>query len=174
MISKASKLSRLLTLITLAIMAMACNKRDPHPELKDPLYSDLQNRLKQTEQELAAAKEALKEAEDNLAKVVPQTGQIKYAMKRHREAKDRLLKLNQQIRYYEIKLESQVWKAKKEYLQARFAGAQWPKTDDLEDFRAMMKARQIEKNWSAKNRRKELGFKVDRKPADQAPGEDGK
>ncbi len=152
-------------LLGLSVLQISCNRKDPNPEVRDPLYLELQAKLKEAEQELAAAQAQYAEAEANLAKVTPQTGQIKYASKRLWSSAERIIKLQQIVRYFEIKIESQKWRAKEEYLISYYKKTPWPNEKPREDFRAMYKARQIERNWSAKARREELNLPVGRKPA---------
>lgn len=165
MLASVIKNSILLLLLGLTSLAIGCNRKDPMPELRDPLYNELQVKLKEVEAELAAAQAALAEAESNLGKVVPQTGQIKYANKRLWQATDKIMKLGQQKRYLEIKIESQKWRAKEEYLISFYKKTPWPTQKPLEDFQTMQKAQQIERNWSAKARREELHLPVGRQPA---------
>lgn len=149
----------------MVIAIVGCNKKDPTPELRDPLIQELENRKKVVEQELVSAKEALTEAEANMSKVVPQTGQIKYATKRVNQARSRITKAQQQIQFLEIKIEAQKYRAREEYLKAYYAKKDWPSDEDREDFRLMVKAYEMERNWSAKDRREALGFKNGRQPA---------
>lgn len=173
MLNKAVQLSRFLTVITLGIILFGCNKKDPNPELRDPMSLELETRKKLAESELAAAKESLKEAEGNLAKVVPQTGQIKYATKRLNDANNRITKLEQVIKYFEIKLESQKFRARESYLTAFYDKKPWPNEEEKENFDLMVKAHEVERNWSAKNRREALGFPNGHEAPAKKPASEG-
>lgn len=156
---------KVLILVGALYLQVGCHSKDPNPELKDPLFIELQGKMKEAEQELQAAQAAHTEALANLQKVTPQTGQIKYAMKRVNDSKDRIVKTQQQIKYLEIKIESQKWRAKESYLAAFYNHTPWPSQDEVEEFRTMYKARQTERNWSAKSRREAMHLPVGRQPA---------
>ena len=94
-------------LIIFAVMfLLGCNKPDPHPELKDPIYQDLQREFAEAQKAVDAEKSLLAEHEKNLKEVIPQTGQIKYAQKRVSESLARLEKLKQLVKYWEIRIKT--------------------------------------------------------------------
>lgn len=153
------KTSLILILMTFLV---ACTKRDPTPELRDPLFLALENAKKEAEQSLVVAHEHLAEAEALMVKVVPQTGQIKYATKRLQGAKLQVTRASQQVRYFEIKIEAQRFRSREEYTVAHFAKQPWPRENDREDFLTMKREYEKERAWSSKSRRENLGLPVGR------------
>ena len=150
---------RIFILVILGVLLLAgCNRKDPSPELVDPLYLELEKMKKSAETDLKTAEEAYAEAEGNMAKVQPQTGQIKYATKRLNESKARVVKAKQLVNYYGVKYESRKWSAREEYLKAYYDKTPWPVTEPLDSFKLSLKLSQNEREWSAKKRREELGF----------------
>lgn len=168
---------RILILATLGLLVLAgCNRKDQSPELVDPLYMELEKMKKAAETDLKTAEEAYAEAEGTMAKVQPQTGQIKYATKRLNEAKARVVKAKQMVNYYGVKYEARKWSAREEYLKAYYDKTGWPTQEPLENFKLSLKLSQTEKEWSAKKRREELGFpnldpkkEAEKGPAAEAP-----
>lgn len=136
----------------LALILIACNKPDPNPELKDPIYADLEARRKQIEGEIEAEKKNLEEAQAEIDKAVPQTGQVKFAQKHYYEIKNRIEKLQQQALYYKLRHESRMQEARESYLKAYKKGESWPDPQEFEDYRISESARTKSRNWSVKER----------------------
>lgn len=162
-----------LVLASLIVLG-GCNSKNPAPELVDPLYLELEKEKKSAEADVKAAEEALAVAEDNMKKVVPQTGQIKYAAKRLNEAKNRLIQTKQYVQYFDVKIESRKWAAREEYLKSYYGKSPWPRQEPLETFLLNKTLGQTPKEWSAKKRREMLGFptqstQTDRDPATANP-----
>ncbi len=136
------------------LVLSACNKPDPHPELRDPIYKDIEAKQKELAGAIESEKKALEEAEIKLKAVVPQTGQIKFARKRVFESKARIEKLEQLRRYYTIRLESRKLEAQDEYLDAfgRGKGGEWPAPEAYADYQINESARTKSRNWSVKER----------------------
>ncbi|MGE5086962.1 MAG: hypothetical protein ACM3MG_11720, partial [Bacillota bacterium] len=61
---------RIITAFAILFLITACNKPDPNPELKDPIYADLQTQLGAATQALEAEKKKLEGFEKDLAAVV--------------------------------------------------------------------------------------------------------
>ncbi|PWU22595.1 MAG: hypothetical protein C5B49_00355 [Bdellovibrio sp.] len=154
------KMRLILSVVSLlaAGLLISCNKRDPTPENRDPLFLELDARRRQTDQDLAAARAAYEEAQSKLLDVAPQTGQIKYAQKRIADTEERITKLEQLLKYYEIKYESQRWRAREAYLLAEFDNKPWPNQQEREDFLESLRAESSPHTWSVSDRRASLGL----------------
>lgn len=61
---------------------LGCEKPNPNPENLDPIYADIEKNRKAAEADLSAAEKQLEGFRADLEKVVPQTGQVKFARKR--------------------------------------------------------------------------------------------
>lgn len=168
----------LLGLILLTTGLFGCNRKQQNPELVDPLYVELERQKKAAETDLKSAQEAQLEAESNMEKVKPQTGQIKYATKRLNEAKNRVIKAKQLVLYFALKIEARMWSAREEYLSSYYDKSPWPNPEPLEVFKLNQRLSLSERDWSSKKRREALGFKVQdiqkdtqpRDPADTTKG----
>lgn len=160
---------KLFSILCLCLMIAACNKPDPNPELMDPIYKDLSSSITSLNQQLEAEQKALEENETNLKQVIPQTGQNKYAEKRIRESKERIIKLNQEKAYIELKLEAQKRKAKKSYLLAYNKGEIWPNSKDWDEYQIQKKFRTASPIWDVKKRISDLGGPEKEKAPGSAP-----
>ncbi|WP_413569136.1 hypothetical protein ACLWBD_17650 [Bdellovibrio sp. HCB117] len=160
---------RIVCLIILSFALSACNKPDPNPELKDPIYSDLSATLAATTQAIEAEKKALEGFQKELSEVVPQTGQIKYAQKRVFDSQQKIARLEQEKQYYELKIEARKKSSKKSYMAAFKKGESWPNPKEFEDYQAQKKFREAKRTWDVKQRMQELGVGDEKAPA--APAE---
>lgn len=147
---------RLLSVIIISILLISCNKPDPHPELKDPIYSDVSALLATTTQALEAEKKTLEGNIKALGDVVPQTGQIKYAQKRVDESKAKIVFLEQEKQYLELKRAARQKEAQKSYSVAFKKGETWPNPEEWRSYEAEKRLRNAKRNWDVKERMKEL------------------
>lgn len=164
-------LFRLLTLLFLCAAIISCNKPDPNPELKDPIYNDLNSRLGSTKQALEAEKKALEGFEQALKEVVPQTGQIKYAQKRVYESQAKIMRLGQELKYLEYKIVSRKKDAKKSYSEAFKKGATWPNPAEFEAYQGAQRLRAAKSSWDTQARVQSLSAGAKKAPAGH--GEEG-
>lgn len=144
----------ILCLLTFALAS--CKKPDPHPELKDPVYNDLNATLGTVTQLYNAEIKALEGFEKELREVVPQTGQIRYAQKRVRESKEKISKLEQEKQFLELKIQTRLKETKKSYMEAFKADKPWPDPSEWETYRIQRKFQQAKKTWDVKERMKQL------------------
>lgn len=165
-----SVLMRIFSLIIIILSLVACNKPDPNPELKDPIFNDLNTSLAAATQALEAEKKNLEGHEQALSDVVPQTGQIKYAQKRVGESKARINLLEQEKQYLELKIQGRKAAAKKSYAQAFKKGEPWPDPKEWESYQLEKKMRTSKRTWDVNQRLKDLGFKDEKTPEPAAGG----
>nr|BFD61312.1 hypothetical protein CKG001_34190 [Bdellovibrio sp. CKG001]BFD64776.1 hypothetical protein BdHM001_34570 [Bdellovibrio sp. HM001] len=161
---------RIICLIILSLSLVACNKPDPNPELKDPIFNDLQANAAETSQLLEAEKKNLEGFEKELSDVVPQTGQIKYAQKRVRESKERIVRLEQEKQYLELKVDARKREAKKSYSKAFKKGDPWPDPQEWDSYQTEKRLRNAKRTWDAKERMKEAGLGQEKTPEPAAGG----
>lgn len=165
-------------LLLLIPLLGACEKKqDPHPELRDPIYSDLKAELALVEQGLTAEKKTLEGHEAELKDVVPQSGQIKFAQKRIYESRDKITKLEQRKTYFELKINARVSEARKAYRAAFKKGEDWPDPKEFEEYKIAGKLRRDGiAGWNVEKRMEDAGIPFTRKdgkpsapPAPAAP-----
>lgn len=126
--------------IAFALFLASCNKKDPNPELSDPIYKDLT-------EELGIASKALEDEEKNLASLmkekdqaVPQTGQIKYATKKVYDSQARVDVLRQQKQFFEIKIELRKHEVQQRYAESlKEGGRPWPDQAEIATYMSVAK-----------------------------------
>lgn len=151
-------MTKKLVLFAFILSLVGCNKPDPNPEKKDPIYSDLIARASAVTAELNAERKALQDHEKTLTEVIPQTGQIKYAKKRVYETQEKIQKLEQEEQYLKLKILDRARVAKKSYLAAFKEGKSWPDPAEYESYRTEMKLRSAKTAWDVKERMKDAGL----------------
>ena len=164
---------KLLILPLFFLGAMGCHKPDPHPEAMDPIYKDIEKAQGEVKSQLDSESKAFEEAKNEVKKVVPQTGQIKYAQKHYFDSVARLQKLKQLHRYYTLRLKSRESEAQELYLKAFAKDQPWPDPEEFEVYKITESARTKSRHWSVKERiEKERGPAME-KPAGEGGGEGG-
>jgi len=91
---------KVITFLFLSLVIIACDKPNPEPEKLDPIYAAIEKELKDAEAAVASSEKAVIDTQDTYNKAVPQTGQIKFALKRLNEAKALLDKQKQMKQYW--------------------------------------------------------------------------
>lgn len=161
---------RFFYILFITTLLIGCDKPDPHPELKDPIYNDLISSLSSTQKALEDEKKTLEGHIKESADVVPQTGQIKYAQKRINESKSRITRLEQEVQYLELKVEARKSASRSKYLQAFKKKEAWPDSKEWENYKIEKKLQSAKKTWDVRERIKESGFGQEKTPAPSAGG----
>jgi len=157
----------------LFLFFLGCTKVDPHPENRDEIYSDLGSELEIATKTLEAAEKGLLSAQEEMKKAIPQTGQIKYATKKLRNAEAFLAEMKQRKIYFDIKRER-----RKAYVQFRYkeslssGGRPWPDPKEIEEYKALTKFNREKLEWDrTKGTRKDVPRGTKSSPADQNPAQ---
>jgi hypothetical protein len=164
-----SFLFRLFFSLAVIHLSFSCSKRNPNPELLDPIYLDLLALEGEAQKAVAVEEGFLAEHEKALKSVVPQTGQIKYAEKRYWESINRVTKARQQARYYEVKRRARKLQARRDYSIAYSRGLPWPPPSEYSEYSSKKAIEaNVGKKWSAKDRVESL--RVPEQPQKAAGG----
>jgi len=155
----------------LFLFFLGCTKVDPHPENRDEIYADLGVELDIATKALEGAEKNLVAAQDEMKKAVPQTGQIKYATKKLRNAEAYLAEMKQRKIYFDIKRER-----RKAYVQFRYqeslksGGRAWPDPKEIEEYKAIAKFNRDKLEWDrTKGIKKDVPRGTKSSPADENP-----
>lgn len=132
---------------------VGCNKPDPHPERADVIYQDIQSELATVRKNIDDTNKALLEHEANLKKVVPQTGQVRYAQKRLWESRKVLDLFQQQEKYWVIREEQRRLFVRRRNLEAHQKGQKWSDERELKEYQDEKRLRQARLNWDVRQRR---------------------
>ncbi len=146
------KTLRITTLLIFSLFFIACDKPNPEPEKIDPIYADIQARLGAVTSQIKSAEKDLEDNKKEFEKVVPQTGQIKFAQKRVDDSDAALKKLQQMQLYWELKLKTRKNWAREQYLKAYNKKEAWPDPKEYEEYIAQKKLEEAPTTWDAKKR----------------------
>lgn len=130
---------------------LSCNKKDPTPELSDPIYTDLSSELSIAQKNLEAEKSQCAKMKSELEQATPQTGQNKYAAKRYYESVNNLDGYKQQVKYFEIALELRKNEARARYQESLLNGGRpWIDPKEIEDYHVRLKLQKAKLTWGKK------------------------
>lgn len=139
-------------LIILLLALVGCEKMDPAPELKDPIYKDLQDQLSSAQKQLSDEIKVLSDHNKALTAVVPQTGQIKYAKKRVFDSQNRISRFEQQVMYWKIRIVERQKHTRREYAQAFHSKKEWPRPEEYQQYLSEKRLRAAKNNWDSRER----------------------
>lgn len=135
-------------LVLSLFFAFSCTKRDPHPELKDEIYSDLLAEQDIWTKSVEAAKKDLEGLEKDVKSSVPQTGQLKSFEAKYFEAKNAIVKMEQQKQYFDIKVEQRKNEVQDRYEESfRKGGRKWPDPEEVATYKAKLKLYREKIEW---------------------------
>lgn len=141
-----------LILISLCIFALSCKQEDPTPELSDKIFKDLQAELEIAKKNTEAEESQQKRVLDEFSKVIPQTGQHKFAEKRVFDSQNQLAVYRQQEKYFEVKLEERRIYVRKRYLESLLPkGRPWPAPEEDAEYALRLKLRRAKLDWDKRN-----------------------
>ena len=147
-------------LLLLIFSFVGCSKPDPNPELKDPIYSDINSEISALTQQIESEKNQLKNHTQELEEAPPQTGKVKFALKRQSESRFRINSLEQEKKYVELKLASRKRFARESYNKAFNNKTAWPDPKEWESYSAEKRLRNAKKEWDVKQRIKEAQIEM--------------
>ncbi len=130
------------------LLSFSCSKRDPNPELKDEIYSDLLAEREIMSKSVEAAEKELADLEKTIKEAVPQTGQAKSFSAKYFEGKNAFEKLKQQKQYFDIKVEERKLDVQDRYAESlRKDGRKWPDPEEVKIYKAKLKLYRDKITW---------------------------
>lgn len=147
-------------LIILLIFSSGCNKPNAHPELLDPIFIEIQQKVEQTKKKVDEDRKNVDNAMEEVSKAKPQTGEKVRAVKKLTEMNERLVKSVQNQKYWQVKLESRRLDDRESYLKAWHAHENWPDHINTKEYFDKNKLEQQYPSWDVKKRMAETGTKM--------------
>lgn len=144
------EMSRQLQLLFFMILLLsACRKEDPNPENLDPIYADLVKRNASDESELNEEKKKLLKAKDDVSVALPNTIDLKNALRDKAHAEQAIARLEQKIRFSKIRIERRRVEDKLNYHEAFVANKEWPDKAEYQNYLTNMRLLEAPRNWDA-------------------------
>ncbi len=153
---------RMAIFLIFSVFLLGCEKREPTPELKDPIYLDIRTQQGLAEKAVAASNAKIAELKGELSAALPQTGQIKLLQRRIFQFEKERDIYQQQVKYWIIRLEDRAKQARIDYNKAYVDKKPWPNPKEYEVYLSEKKLRLAKIEWDAKQRLED--YKSDLKP----------
>lgn len=145
---KSASLRFLFMITTLCLVA--CKQEDPNPELKDPIYSDLQKRASEFKKGLEEEIKKQTDLKATLHKHEPNSLELKNAQRDLEASLKASLELDQKARYFDIRARRRLYEDRVAYREAFAKGEQWPNPREYSDYLVNMRLQAAPKNWGAR------------------------
>ena len=145
---------RRLVLVALSIIASTfltgCEKEDPIPEERDPIYKDLQKKESDYKKAYEENKAKIAEAMEKLEKIEPHSIEKKEVLRDLANFRRLALEGQQLSQYYRIRAERRKYVDRIEYKNAFRAKKEWPNPSDYSDYLKNNHLAQAPRNWNAR------------------------
>lgn len=139
-----------LLVLICALVVVGCKQRIADPENRDPIYRDLRDTLKSTQDELEKEKKNREALEKDLARSEPRTTEQFVARKDLAKSIEKLQKLEQMARYFTIRVERRSLEAKQSYEKAFQANQEWPPPQEFEIYKSAKALKSASSNWDSR------------------------
>lgn len=157
------------TITLIAIFSLVgCEKEDPNPELRDPIWQDISKRAADYEKQRDENKAKLATLREKLEKVEPNSMDLKDVKRDIAKTEKALLGSEQLYRYYKIRADRRKVVDKISAREAFAAKKEWPDKSEYSDYLTNIRLHEINLNWNA--RVPKLQDRLSRKPAKAEKG----
>ncbi len=130
----------ILTMIIISIACISCRNPDSTPELRDPIYLDLQKGLGIAEKDLKMVSDERPKIQDQLKTLNEQTGEYKARWKDYYSNEKKIYIAEQRLNYFKMAVDSRRKQARLEYLDhfKQEKEDEWPNPDDFAIYKSRM------------------------------------
>jgi peptidoglycan hydrolase CwlO-like protein len=130
----------ILTMIIISVACISCRKPESTPELRDPVYLDMQKRLSAQEKELKAATDERPKIQEDLTKLNPQSGEYKARWREYYENEKKIYLTEQKVSYFKMSIDSRRKAARLSYLEfyKNNKESEWPDPNDFARYKSRM------------------------------------
>ena len=140
---------QILSIVCLSLLLqIGCSRPNPTPELIDPIYRDIGEKAALSKAEADRVSEEIKTAKEELEKLPPRDPSLRKMRQDLKNKEAKLVQLEQQALYYEIRAEKRKAYAREDYLKAFNAGKPWPNPETKEAYELVGKLRAAPREWS--------------------------
>lgn len=145
-----SRFNFLILFLALALTLTGCKQEDPNPELKDPIYKDLQGRASEYKKAYEESKARIVVLRESLAKTEANSIERKDVQRDLAKTEKKLLNEEQLERYYRIRSERRKVMGRMEYKKAFSEGKEWPEPKEYSDYLVNIRLQGAHRNWNAR------------------------
>lgn len=137
-----------LFLLCFLIFGLGCSGKDPHPELRDPIYLDLRSMVGEYKKQVQDTQKQIEALGHDIKSAEPNTRELALFRKDYRKANVHLKFLTQKLKYYQIREERRKLEDRLHYSQALSQEREWPDPDEHRAYLANKKLRNAPSNWN--------------------------
>jgi hypothetical protein len=128
----------ILTMIIICVACISCRRPDSAPELRDPTYLDIQDRISYYEKELKAVSDERPKIEEGLKTINQQSGEYKMAWKEYYRNEKAIHVAEQKLLYFKMASDSRKKQARLSYLEyyQKNKENEWPDPNDFARYKS--------------------------------------
>jgi nitrate/nitrite-specific signal transduction histidine kinase len=141
---------RAIVIMTLFMSMLGCTTEDPHPELKDPIYKDLEARLTNHTKAIEEAKKKLGELRVAAGKAEANSIDRKDVLRDIAKQQVIVREAEKGARYYKIRADRRAVVDKIAAREALQAGKPWPDPNEYSQYKVNNRLREASLNWGAR------------------------
>ncbi|MEQ1876536.1 MAG: hypothetical protein ABL958_07810 [Bdellovibrionia bacterium] len=154
--------------LLLFIFLAACNRPDAYPELKDPIFHDMEADYRASQRERDTLEKEKEAAKADIPNAQPQTGETKAKWNVFFAAEKKYDKAVQMEHFHKLRLETRREEARKNYLAAFQAGQDWPPPDEYKAYQTEKRLRNAPKDWNTSLKEKLAAKKAGKSSKEQS------
>lgn len=130
------------------VALLGCESEDPNPELKDPIFKDLEKKRDDHAKALEEEKKKLEEFRKTLEKVEANSIEQKDVRRNIAKAESAILQHSQAATYYKIRAARRKVVDKISAKDAREAKKEWPDPAEYSEYQVNNRLRAVNLNWN--------------------------
>jgi hypothetical protein len=134
-------------MLMMAFCLTSCRQRDAQPELKDPLFAELNTNAAAMKTKIEAQTKKITDIELELEKMPPRDPARKRRTKEVYDLKRGLVQMEQQATYFAVRAEQRKEYAKRAYDKAFDEGRDWPDPQEFAAYKEFQRLRHAPRNW---------------------------
>ncbi len=161
-----SRVLNIFSLILVILASLGCNRPDPDPELKDPIYLDISSELKALEGAIKTAEKEVDKKKKDLKKLPPGDPNIRQQAALLFGDEKKLLILRQQASFLKIQQEKRRDHVRAVYPEYFEQKKPWPDEKEFERYKKIKELRVGPKSWEERRKQRE---KIDQKGKESSP-----
>jgi hypothetical protein len=139
-----------LVLLINAMLLLGCSKPDPNPELKDPIYKDIEANLKASSKLLVDTEKKLEVLLQESSGYGPRTKEKMVNLRDINKQKKIIENLKQSVAYLQIRLDRRKIQTHIDYSAAYSKKQAWPDPKEFENYKAVKKLKEAPRSWDAR------------------------
>ncbi|HMN66953.1 MAG TPA: hypothetical protein PKC28_00280 [Bdellovibrionales bacterium] len=145
-----NRLLSLTTCLAAVICLSGCRQEDPNPELKDPIFKDLETRAAAHLKAVEEGKAQIAALKESMAKTEPNSIDMKNVRRDLAKTEKKLIDDDQMARFFKIRAARRKVEGRLAYREAFLREEEWPKPSEYSDYLVNIRLRSVPLNWNTR------------------------